>query len=393
MGRRSAARAAAAEVRAAADGNLGAIERIIADARARRERLGDLSPFELPIVVACRQLVADTVAQLPLVNFRGNLPTAEQPPIVIRPDPWEPRWQTMHRLVMNLTGPGYVWLIPTAFYADGVTPAAVRVVDAAEAAGTFDPSGRLERIIWQGIRYDPGPTGAVWIPWRVERVGTLGTGPIGSCMQAVEYLAALWQMAGSFWEAGFPSIALVIEGALSTTQKREAKDEMLAAFARRHEPAVVDRGGRLEPIGSNAVDSQLVESIEVANAEVARAFAVMPSLVNVRVGDSLTYATTEAELSKWLKLGLGAYLMRIEAGFSELRPLGQHVRADSSALLRTDLSARYGAYSVALGRWLTVDEVRAAESLRPMPAGTFPGEPTSPAVTPSPFLDPSGVLP
>jgi len=166
---------------------------------------------------------------------------------------------------------------------------------------------------------------------------------------------------------------------------------MLDAFARRHEPAVIDRGGRLESIGANAVDSQLVESIEAANAEVARAFGVMPSLVNVRAGDSLTYSTTEGELSKWLKLGLGSYLTRIEAAWSQLRPAGQTVHADTSVLLRTDLAARYNAYSIGVGRWLTVDEVRRAEALPPAPADMFDMSGPTPAI--NPLTDPSGVVP
>ena len=387
--RAEAARAAATASSAGGDDALTKLERIIADAQARRERLGDLQPGELPIVVACRELLADTIAQLPLVNYRGYLPTDVQPPVVVQPDPFEPRWLTLHRLVNNLTGAGYCWLIPTAFLADEY-PAAVRVVDAPDAAGIFDPTGRLDHIIWQGNRYTPGggPGGALWIPFRVERVGTLGTSPLGACFRALEYLAALWQMAGSFWEAGFPSLALVIEGALSPTQRTEAKQGMLDAFARRHEPAVIDRGGRLESIGANAVDSQLVESIEMANTEVAKAFGVMPSLVNVRAGDSLTYSTTEAELSKWLKLGLGSYLTRIEAAWSQLRPYGQTCHFDTSVLLRTDLEARYSAYSVGLGRWLTVDEVRRSEALPPEPS-LGAGAPASV----SPLTDPSGVRP
>ena len=389
MPSRKAARAAAADAAATRDDGLARLEKLISDAQARRERLGDLQPAELPIVVACRELLADTIAQLPLVNYRGALPTDVQPPVVVQPDPFEPRWQTLHRLVNNLTGPGYCWLVPTAFLADDYA-AAVRVVDASDAAGIFDPSGRLDHIIWQGTRYTPhgGPGGALWIPFRVERVGTLGTSPMGACFRALEYLAALWQMAGSFWEAGFPSIALVIEGALSPTQKTDAKQGMLDAFARRHEPAVIDRGGRLESIGANAVDSQLVESIEAANAEVARAFGVMPSLVNVRAGDSLTYSTTEGELSKWLKLGLGSYLTRIEAAWSQLRPAGQTVHADTSVLLRTDLAARYNAYSIGVGRWLTVDEVRRAEALPPAPADM-----SGPTPAINPLTDPSGVVP
>jgi hypothetical protein len=393
MGRRATRAAARAAVTAPAVDPLARVERIIADYQLARANIGDLTPWDLPIVVACRELIADTLAQLPLVNYRGNLPTPTQPPVVLQPDPFEPRWLTIHRLVNNLTKHGYAWLIPTAQLADGY-PAAVRVVDAGDAAGTFDTSGRLEWVHWQGRRLRAG-TDAIWVPFRVDRVAELGTSPVNACWQACEYLAALWQMAGSFWEAGFPSLALVIDGALTSTQRTETKQAMMAATARRHEPVVIDRGGTLSPIGSSAVESQLVESITAANAEVARAFGVMPSLVNVQSSDSLTYSTTEGELSKWLKLGLGSYTMRIEAAWSSMRPYGQTVRCSSQELLRTDLGARYAAYSVALNRWMTSEEVRAAESMPQVPDGTFADDTvaTPPDLLNQPFTDPSGVLP
>ena len=344
VGRRGA-RAKAAEPRPTGNERLG---RIIQDALDRRNGIGDVDVFELPIVVACRDLIANTIGQLPLVNYRSGLPTADQPPIVVRPDPTETRRDTMARLSYQLTGPGYAWVIPTSWYADNTTPSSVRVVDAAEAAGIYDQRGQLTDVVWEGEHYDPTVGEVHLVRWRVDHVGAPGdAGPLGGCRKVVTYLAALWQMAGSFWEAGFPSIALMLEQALTTTQRRETKQAMVDAFARSHEPAVIDRGGRLEPLGSNAVESQLVESIGMANAEVARVFGVFPSLVNVDAAGSLTYSTTEGELRKWLALGLGAFITPIEATWSDLRPYGQVVQFDTGRLLRTDLAGRYNGYSIA----------------------------------------------
>ena len=380
MGRRAVARARAAE--AAGDAAaLGSLERIIAEARARRERTGEILPFELPIVVAAA-ISSPTRRHLPLVNFPATFPpstadrVAADRGILLA---------SLHRS-SNLTGPGYV-ADPEWSIRRGVTPPG-RVVDAAEARHGR-PAVRLDvrhlqcngtRRAGSSARVDPGAG---------RTVGTL-VPPARSCIRRL-VPGRPCAMAWSFWEAGYPRSPVM--NALTLTQKL-SQDELLAAMARRHEPAVVDRNGRLEAVGSNAVDSQLVESIEVANAEIARTFGVMPSLVNVRAGDSLTYSTTEGEFAKWLKLGLGAVLMRLEAGFSELRPHGQHVRADTAELLRTDLAARYAAYSTALGRWLTLAEVRAAESLAPAPPDAFPAELSPPSAPPSsPLSDPSGVFP
>ena len=96
----------------------------------------------------------------------------------------------------------------------------------------------------------------------------------------------------------------------------------------------------------------------------------MPSLVNVAAGDSLTYATTEAEFSKWLKVGLGQYLSRIEAAFSDLTPYGTEVRFDTTELLRTDLEARWNAYAIGVQNgWILPAEVREREGFPPLPAG------------------------
>jgi HK97 family phage portal protein len=347
------------------------LERTIREAIEARAGGVSLTPWELPIVVACRQLIADTVGQLPMIAYRGNVPRPDQPAIVIRPDPFEPRWQTLHRLVNNLTGWGHAWLIPTAAYANDY-PAAVRVVDASRAHGVFDPSGRLVDVYHDGRRLQPG-TEAILVPWRVTQAGTAGHAPMNDCFRAAEYLAALYDMAGSFWEAGFPSIAVLVKQALNPTQTAELKSQVLSAWARRHEPAVIDRDGQLAPVGTNAVEAQLVESIAVANTEIARAFGVMPSLVNVAAGDSLTYATTEAEFAKWLKVGLGAYLMRIEAAFSDLTPHGTEVRFDTTELLRTDLAARYQAYALGVQYgWILPAEVRQREGLPPLPTSSAP---------------------
>jgi len=365
------------------------------DEVAQRQATGvGMSPWDLPIVVACRRVIADTILQLPLVAMRNRRPLPSQPAVCARPDPFEPRWLSMWRVADNLTGWGHVWLRPTAWDASTGWPNAVRVYDAPAGAPQFDPTtGDLVGVSIDGTLYRPGPQGVIWLPYDVPRRGHPGQSPISRCWQAVTYLAALYEMAGSFWEAGFPSVALQVGARLNDDDTRKLKAQLLSSWARRHEPAVIDNGATLAAVGSNAVDSQLVESIQVANAEVARAFGVMPSLVNVAAGDSLTYSTTEGEMTKWLSIGLGPYLTRIEAAFTDLLPYGQSAVADTAVLTRADFLTRAQAYTVALAGapWLLVDEVRDREGLEPIEvamaqiaaatgAGTVP---PPPAVSPS----------
>jgi HK97 family phage portal protein len=197
--------------------------------------------------------------------------------------------------------------------------------------------------------------------------------------QILEGIAALWSMAISYWESGFPSLALTVDTPTTKTQRDELREELTIAWRRRHAPTVIDRGGTLAPVGSNAVDAQLIESIAAMDKQIARLFGVPPSLANVDSTGSLTYSTVEGELSRWLKLGAGGYLTRQEDAFSAALPLGQHARVSTGELLRTDQTARAAWYQAGLaGGWLTVDEIRTAEGLPPLgpttphaPAGAF----------------------
>lgn len=375
FGRRRIARAEAAR-----DDRLVAL---LEEATTSRRTGDGISPLQLPIVVACRRLIANTIAQLPLVAMRNRRPIATQPAIVMRPDPYEPRWLTMSRVVDNLTKWGQVWLRPTVWDSTTGWPNALRVYDANQGTPTFDtPTGDLTAITIDSQRYDHGPDGAIWVPYEVAGRGQPGTPPLWQCWDAVEYLAALYDMAGSFWEAGFPSVAVKVGIRLNADDTAKLKGQILSAWARRHEPAILDNGAELAQVGASAVESQLIESIGVANAEIARTFGVMPSLVNVAAGDSLTYSTTEGEFTKWLAVGLGPYLTRIEAAWSDLLPYGQLARFDTAVLTRADFATRAQAYNVALGgqAWLTPDEVRDREGLTPL-GGRTPSPTAGDAIT------------
>lgn len=354
-----------------------ALQAIIDETINRRKGWGPMSPWEIPTVVACRRVLSDTVMQLPLTAMRSRRPARIQPPLYRRPDPNEPYWLTMARTVDNLTGWGRAWLQPTAWDAADY-PLAIRVLDADRCSPHFDTAGNMIEIVTNddGRRHGVNTAdGVYWLPYGVPRKGSGGESPIAGCMRAVEYLSALWDMAGSFWEAGFPSMAVKIATRLADGDAQKIKDQVMSSWARRHEPAVIDNNGTLEPLGNSAVESQLIESIGAANMEIARAFGVMPSIVNVESAGALTYSTTQAEFQKWKALGLGPYLTRIEDVYTQMTQFGINARFDTNELTRADDLARAQYFQIATGGapWLTADEVRdRAEGLGPMPAADTP---------------------
>lgn len=339
---------------------------LIQEAQLARLDPQALTAWQHPTVVACRRLIATTVGQCPTVAMKGGQPLPAQPVWLTRPDPYEPARVTWTRATNNLTRWGYYFTKVTGRDAARY-PTTIRVLDPDQVQPDWDEMGRLRggwvAGEWLAVSGDLS-TDLHWAGLDVQQRGELGRSPLADCLAAVSYLAALVQMAGSFWEAGYPSMALKITQRLTKDQRNELKQELREANGRRHEPWIVDRDGQLEPISGSAIESQLVESMDFADRVIARAFLIRPSLVNVSANDSLTYATTAEEFRAWKAVGLPAYMKPHDDGLTELLPAGTYAQHDTSSLDRPDPYQRAQIYQLALGgqAWATVDEVRADDS-------------------------------
>ena len=106
-------------------------------------------------------------------------------------------------------------------------------------------------------------------------------------------------------------------------------------------------------------------------------------------GSSVTYANREQRAADWLTYGLVPYLVPIEESLSSLIPRPQRVKANVSAVLRSDLKTRYESYKMAadIGTaagvpLLTVNEMRDFEDLPPVEGGDSFDRPDSGADSP-----------
>lgn len=347
-----------------------------------------LDPWTLPPVIAGRSLIADTVAQIPFVAVRDGRVLARQPAILRRPDPTEPRWSTVARIVNDLTGAGVAWLMVTARDANDRWPTAIRVLPARECRPELDNYGRPAAVVWTP------PTGGP----RTLRVGRdvyhvpnlldvdhVGRSPIAAAFTALEGVAAAYETEISFWlESGVPPFVIQSRYQLTNDQTTALQDQWTAARARTGKPAVLTGDVELHELAGSA-PTLFRDAHETGIATVARILRIPPVLLNARAGDSLTYSTTEGQFRSWLVTGLAAYLVRLEGVLSDLLPSAVTVRADTADLLRTDTPSRFAAYTAALGgaQWLTVDEVRAMEGRGPLndTAANMPAPVTDPTVT------------
>lgn len=337
---------------------------------------------ELPAVVNVRTLIADAVAQCPLVHLGPNgKPVAYPSPIVEQPDPYEYAWLTHNRTVMDLTGDGNVWLHVTARNTATGEPVAVTLLPAnectpIEAPRTLRPIGvrHLDRDFYIA-------TGEViWLPMYVTgRRNRLGESALRMSRPALEGIAELYGYARSIWTtAGVPSIVLEVPQKLA--HKKEA-DDIRAAWTETHGgkrvPAVLSGGAKASPFGQVDDVLKLAQAVEIIAADAPNAYRVPPSLTNTHAGGgSLTYTNTADEFRRWNRLGLSAYFQRIEAVYTALLPAGHAARFDRTELLVGDPTEQAQLTQIATGGvgWLLVDEARAERGLDPI----GPTTPTTP---------------
>jgi HK97 family phage portal protein len=335
-----------------------------------RNPLELLRPEQLPPVIAARTLIADTVAQLPITAVRNGMPLKKPPAIIRQPDPTEPTWATLHRIVMHLTANGNAWLRVTSWDAAD-RPQSLEVLNPDDVAPELDEYGQVLAVRWRDRRLNVAPFGDDVIHiGLIESKGPHGVGdsPLTLARGALDSIAALYGYQASYWaNGGQPSLLIKVPHRVNRAEADQIREDFLTTHRGRAVPAVLWGGAELQPWAGTAADLQLSEAHDNAVAEVARLYRIPPSLLNAKSGDSLTYSTVAEQLRSWLMTGLQAYLVRIEAAFTELTAYGTTGRFDTSELQRTDHASRIQAYTMALGQrqWLKVDEVREAEGFPP----------------------------
>jgi HK97 family phage portal protein len=106
--------------------------------------------------------------------------------------------------------------------------------------------------------------------------------------------------------------------------------------------------------------------------DVANAFGVEPYMLGLP-SDGSTYANIESRSLHFVRYTLLPWVRRVEAALDHVLPKGTEVRINLDSLLRADSASRVAYYSQGLeDGWLTLEEVRTAEGLPPMPATQAP---------------------
>ena len=148
---------------------------------------------------------------------------------------------------------------------------------------------------------------------------------------------------------------------------------------------LMEQGIKFSPI-SLATNEQLQykETVQFLIYEIARLLNIPPS--KLWSLEKATWANLGELNRDFLITTLRPWLVKWEAEICKKLLLpnekgSYYVEWDCTELLRTDQATRFANYSLAIGKWMTVNEVRAAENLPPVDGGddlTPPAPPTPP---------------
>lgn len=343
--------------------------------------------LSLPTLYRSVQIISTVGSSLEIGVFRDGerIPT---PLIALQPDPDRSRTDFLKRTIVNLATTGNAFWHVTrdskgrAQFIRSLAPSAVSVY--------YSRDGREKLYDYSGsdgktVTY----TGKEIQHLRLFELDghLLGLGPIQACRAELQGAKALRDYASNWTQApgGVPT------GVLSTEQEidrglREAYAESWYDMVDDGGVAVLGKGLKYTPVSYSPEDIQWLESQKWNSQTISNLMGLPANYTLSDEGESsFTYTNNNSINQLFYQNTLQAYLNVMEAAFSLILVKGQTAKFLPDNLLKTDESAKYQNYAVAIqSGWLTPDEVREKEGLSPLP---------KPAPAPTPVVEPDFVDP
>lgn len=352
------------------------------------EVVTERSALALSAVWACVNLLSGTIASLPLQVYRtdasGQRSEAKDHPLyrVLHTSPNADQtaldfWEYM-QASQELRGNAYARIVKSTNRVLALIPAPSDGVSV-----TRSSTGNL-RYRWaqDGVAYDLDQS-------EVLHIRGFGGDPLGglSTLAAARHVfglsTAVDRAAGAMFANGMrPSVALTFEKFLTTEQRETAEKHLANKYigaVNTGRPFINEGGSKIEPLGINPEDAQMLESRGFSVEEVCRFFGVPPFMVG-HTSKSTSWGTgLEQQVLGFQKFALRRRLRRNEQAL-EKQLLSPQDRADGicikfglEGLLRGDTAARAAWYTAMLASGvMTINEVRALENLAPVEGGSVP---------------------
>jgi len=343
----------------------------------------------LSAVWRCVTLIADTIADMPWTEWRGDQPL--------------PVSRLVRRPYALMTRREWTWRVVAG-------EALFNVIHLLHVGGTDVEGSPWSLLPLPPVVINPGitdpwglmpPTEYIVAGQRVsaEFVTAIRRTPIPGITdqlsgildiarrQFTAYLAADVHVA-RYWSAGGPTTTQIVSD-------QELDNDQAAAIAQRwvdrramgtEWPAVMGKGAEAKPFGADPTSDSAVEARREMNADIGRHFGVPTRILNAPAGDSETYSNVENDAIDLYRYTLRGYMGPVEDVISELLPgdylEGRRMQFDPGRFLQGSLNDRAVAWPALVAAGIAdTDEARMKGFGLPPRAAIAPTTPALPAST------------
>ena len=252
----------------------------------------------VPAFLRALRLISGTIANMPLVAYRGAAPSPDQPRLLRQPEPDVPRWNTLENTVEDLVLYGRAYwqvldLTPQGF------PRTVKWWDRTEVGDDLpsDP----DYVMIGGEKHpksDPTRAGA--------RVGDVicfygfNGGVLSWGAKVLSTASELELAVQRYATSPLPTVTLKNTGADLPTEQVTALLDAWESSRTNRSTAYLNSVIEMETVGWDAAQLQLVEARNQAAVQIARLFGMDASWLNANTpggGTTLTY-TNRVDLRK-----------------------------------------------------------------------------------------------
>lgn len=345
---------------------------------------GPDSALKLSTVYRCVNVIADTIAQLPIYTYWNNddgskkkyLNVLEYNTLNFRPNQRMTRYTFIHLMIssMLLKGAGYAYI-----KRDNKGYAKELIWIPNEYVNITNPTHYAEAPIYRisnlGIKGDVKATDMI-VFINYTKDGVQGLSTIQHAYNTLQLASDSEATAASFFKNGGAMTGILkVQGAVKKGQLTKIKDDFLAATRNQNGGsgglAVLQGNMDFQTVSINPADQQLLESRKFNTLEICRYFGVSPTKVFENSGTS-QYGSLEQSQLSFLTDTIAPILAKLEQELNyKLFDNGQiSASFDTSILLRTDKNNLANYYSKMSGSgFMTVNEVRAILDLQAVEGG------------------------
>lgn len=338
---------------------------------------------QIPEVYDCLQVIAQTIASLPLITYRrqrdGGKVRDDQHPIADilhhRASEHHTAFEFRHQMTWDLAlhrnafaeiregrrGPidSLVRIDPTTVWVITQTDGHIYEVR--------EEGGRRRRLLPEQVFHLRAPP--------LVSNNLLGRSLIEDGRKTFARALALQDFATRFFENdATPGGVVEVPGKFGTIeQAHEFRRKWQAQFSgkNRHKMAMLDNGAKYNKVDVQNDKAQFIETYREVALQLCRLWRMQPHKIGIL--DKATFSNIEQQSLEFVTDTLLPWLVAWEQGIRRdliIRDDIYVVEHNVAGLLRGDIAARYQAYSV--GRqwgWLSADDVRVLENMNPLGPG------------------------